>query len=43
MRGPILGSVALSDVGRALGGIAVVGAVGVALTAVALRARVRRG
>jgi ABC-2 type transport system permease protein len=43
MRGPILGSVALSDVGRALGGIAVVGVVGVALTAVALRARVRRG
>jgi ABC-2 type transport system permease protein len=43
MRGPIIGSVAAADIGKALGGIAIVGAVGMALTTVTLRARARAG
>jgi ABC-2 type transport system permease protein len=41
MRGPIIGDLGLADVGRALGGIAIVGAIGLTLTTMALRARVR--
>jgi ABC-2 type transport system permease protein len=43
LRGPILGDLELGDLGRAFGGIAIVGAVGLGLTALTLRRRVMRG
>jgi ABC-2 type transport system permease protein len=43
LRGPIIGSVRAADIGRALGGIAIVGTVGIALSAWTLRRRERTG
>jgi hypothetical protein len=43
MRGPIIGGLDAADVGKALGGIAIVAGVGFALTALSLRRRARMG
>jgi ABC-2 type transport system permease protein len=43
IRGPIIGDLALADVGKALGGVAIVMAFGFGLTALALRRRARMG
>jgi ABC-2 type transport system permease protein len=43
LRGPIIGDVHIADLGKALGGIAIVGAVGLALSTWSLRRRERRG
>jgi ABC-2 type transport system permease protein len=43
LRGPVIDGVHADDVGKAVGGIAIVAAAGVALTAVAFRRRVRQG
>jgi ABC-2 type transport system permease protein len=43
IRGPIIGDLRLADVGKALGGIAIVAGVGLALTALSLRRRARMG
>src|SRR3954452_12592521 len=43
LRGPIIGDLTLSDVGKAFGGIAIVAAIGLALTALSLRRRARMG
>jgi ABC-2 type transport system permease protein len=43
LRGPIIGPLEASDVAKALGGIAIVAAIGVVLIAWALRVRARRG
>jgi ABC-2 type transport system permease protein len=43
LRAPIIDAVTLSSMGKGLGGVAVFGALGVALSAVALRARLRTG
>jgi ABC-2 type transport system permease protein len=43
LRGPIIGDLAAADIGRALGGIAIVGSIGLGLTTLALRSRVRAG
>jgi ABC-2 type transport system permease protein len=43
IRGPIIGNLELADIGQALGGIAIVAAVGLALTALSLRRRTRMG
>jgi ABC-2 type transport system permease protein len=41
LRGPIIGDVTLASIGKALGGIAIVGVISAALTAWALRSRLR--
>jgi ABC-type polysaccharide/polyol phosphate export permease len=43
LRGPIIGDLDAGDVGKALGGIAIVAAFGLALTALSLRRRARMG
>jgi ABC-2 type transport system permease protein len=43
IRGPIIGDLRMASVGKALGGISIVGVVGLALTAVSLRRRARMG
>jgi ABC-2 type transport system permease protein len=43
LRGPIIGDVQLGDIGKALGGIAIVAAIGLFLSTVLLRRRVRTG
>jgi len=43
LRGPIVGDLTAADVGKALGGIAIVGVVGLTLSTLTLRARERRG
>jgi len=43
IRGPIIGELELASVVKALGGIAIVAAIGLALTALTLRRRTRRG
>jgi ABC-2 type transport system permease protein len=43
IRGPIIGDLALADVGKALGGVAIVMTVGLGLTALSLRRRARMG
>jgi ABC-2 type transport system permease protein len=43
IRGPIIGDLRIADVGKALGGIALVAGVGFALTALSLRRRARMG
>lgn len=43
MRGPVLDDVAPSDIGKALGGIAIIGSVGISLSAVGLRKHMRTG
>jgi ABC-2 type transport system permease protein len=43
LRGPIIGNLAMADVGKALGGIAIVAAVGLVLSTFSLRRRIRQG
>jgi hypothetical protein len=43
LRTPITDAVTLTSIGKGLGGVAVFGALGVGLSAVALRARLRTG
>jgi ABC-2 type transport system permease protein len=43
LRGPVIGDVRLADIGKALGGIAIVGTIGLALSALTLRAHDRNG
>jgi ABC-2 type transport system permease protein len=43
IRGPIIGDLAIGDIGKALGGIAIVAGVGLTLTSLSLRRRARMG
>jgi hypothetical protein len=43
MRGPIIGELELSTVAKAVAGIAIVAAIGLALTGLTLRRRMRTG
>jgi ABC-2 type transport system permease protein len=43
IRGPIIGDIRLADVGKALGGVGIVAAIGLALSTRALRRRARTG
>ena len=43
IRGPIIGDIAMSDLAKAIGGIAIVGVVGTVLSTIALMKRINRG